>query len=183
MEDAAPDDTLRWGGPYTNGTACALNCTATKCVASNPTLGPFSGVDYQTPVVDVGVGGAANGRFSHITWSVGPRVNRLAFIGGALADLGTELSPTRFMIYATGEEDGSGNVVRYRELLQDTGYLFAGRNDSCLPPFPPPANSGIGAQPFVFFEPIDFNRCFEVVVMSPCKLTRWFYQMSLRIVT
>jgi hypothetical protein len=179
MVGPVPDDTLRRSGPYPNGTTCALDCKTNQCAIASNLLGPFLGGGYQSRVIDVGIGGAPNGQFSHIVYRSGPRVSRFALGIGVIADPGTLLSPTRFIAYATGEEDGAGNVIRYRQLLLDTGYVFAGLNDTCVPPFPPGNTSSVGVLPFVFFEPIEFPRCFEVVVMSPCRLTRWFYQLYL----
>ena len=140
-------------------------------------LGPFFGGDYNTRIIQGGIQGGRDARFSDLIHRAGPRVRRIVLVLFLLAEPGLVLSPTRFTVLATGEDDGFGNVIRYREVLIETGWIFAEPKDSCEPPFAPVTSISPGALPFVFIEPIDFPRCFEVIVESPCGFTIWGYQL------
>jgi hypothetical protein len=183
MENDFPDDSLRRGGPYENGAQCAANCAVNAvCSSSANVFGPFSGNLYQSPVLAAPPGSPYN-RFSSATFRVGPYVdNAFIYIGAYFsseAAAAFESSPTRWAIWATGEEDGQGNVTRYRELVADSGWVFGQPKADCIPPFPTSASQS-AAVVQGSFEAIDHPRCFEVVVQSPCNLTHWYYQFVAR---
>jgi hypothetical protein len=140
--------------------------------------GPVFGI-YQSRVAEGGANNPAS-RFAYTTYSAGPGVSNVVLFYGYIPDLGTLLSPLRWMVYATGEDDGFGNVIRYRELLIDTGWVGMNPKGDCEPPFPQIDSQTAGTLQ-ANFEAIDRPRCFEVVVFAPCFLTRWYYQVLARI--
>ncbi len=181
MNDPFPDDTLRRGGPFANGTECAAVCKANQCgggFGNSGMTGPVFGI-YQGRVVEGGANNPAS-RYYYTTYRVGPDVSNVALFYGYIPEPGSLLSPLRWMVYATGEEDGFGNVIRYRELLIDTGWIGVNPRDDCEPPFPQ-IDSQTSAVSQANFEAIDRSRCFEVVVFCPCFLTRWYFQLLVRI--
>lgn len=173
MGDSFPNLMRYVSGPHASEADCAPQCTNVTCYANYP-INPST---QQGPDIRNWIYGLPR-NYSSLNFSIVAGVNNIVMSYGIVPNGGTQPAPTRFLLWDYGDYDASGNVIRQRSLLGDSGWI-GGTPPSCS-----------GSWPFGFSRfqmrvtktALSTPSCLTVQVISPCNVSDWGYQILARIV-